>query len=194
MPSRDPVFTPELIRILKIFIFSSFGLVLLLSFFNSYRANNTGEDRTFRVTDANRIYFQNVRSIYYDRELRRDAGMTLFRHGKRLVSDSLPTLDLVILLHPINENAFIYFDLKNADWPIEIKATAGSEQQVFKFESGNNTDHFHFLQKLNPSIQSNAKFELNVNNKTYSLWSEEIEMTALKSVITDYFRLLQQTN
>lgn len=194
MPSRDPVFTPELIRILKIFIFSSFGLVLLLSFFNSYRANNTGEDRTFRVTDANRIYFLNIRSIYYDRELRRDAGMTLFRHGKRLVSDSLPTLDLVILLHPINENAFIYFDLKNADWPIEIKATAGSEQQVFKFESGNNADHFHFLQKLNPSIQSNAKFELNVNNKTYSLWSEEIEMTALKSVITDYFRLLQQTN
>jgi hypothetical protein len=194
MPSRDPVFTPELIRILKIFIFSSFGLVLLLSFFNGYRANNSGEDRTFQVTDANRIYFLNVRSIYYDRELRRDAGMTLFRHGKRLVSDSLPTLDLVILLHPINENAFVYFDLKNADWPIEIKATTGSEQQVFKFDSGNNGDHYHFLQKLNPSIQSNAKFELIVGDKTYPLWSEEKESTALKSVISDYFRLLQQTN
>lgn len=191
MPSRDPVLSPELIRILKIFIFSAFGLVLVLSFFDGHRANNSGEDRTFRVTDANRLYFLNVRAIYYDREKRNDAGMTLFRHGKRMVTDSLPTLDLVILLHPVNENAFLYFELKNADWPIQIKVKEGLGEQILQFENGNNMDHYLFFQRLNPAIQSNAKFELRVGEESYPLWSNEKEITALKSVIKDYFRLME---
>lgn len=152
MTKRDSTLTPELIKILKIFIFSSLGLVLVLSFFNDYRANNTGEDRTFHVSDSNRLYFLNVRSIYYDREIRRDAGMTLFRHGKRFQSDSLPTLDLVILLNPVKENAFIYFELKNGDWPIQIRAKSDEIDEVFEFSNGNNADHFDLLKKLKPAI------------------------------------------
>ena len=194
MPRRDPVFTPELIRILKIFIFSAIGLALILSFFNEYRANNSGEDRTFRVDDANRLYFLNVRSIYYDREIRRDAGMTLFRHGKRFQSDSLPTLDLVILLNPAKDDAYVYFDLKNAEWPIQIRAKAGGKDQIFEFSNGNNSDHFSFLKKLKPAIDQNTDFELIVGGKSFALWSEEKEKQAVKSVIEDYFRLLGQTN
>lgn len=194
MPSRDPVLSPDLVRILKIFIFSAFGLVLVLSFFNERRANNSGEDQTFRVTDASRLYFQNVRSIYYDREIRRDAGMTLFRHGKRLQSDSQPTLDLVILLNPVNENGFIYFELKNADWPIQIKSKSEGIEQVFEFANGNNMDHFNLLKKLKPAIDQNSDFELIVGEKTHPLWSGEKEKTALKSVVEDYFRLLEQSN
>lgn len=194
MPSRDPVLSPELVRILKIFIFSSLGLVLVLSFFNGYRANNSGEDRTFRVSDANRLYFQNVRSIYYDREIRRDAGMTLFRHGKRLQSDSLPTLDLVILLNPLNDNAFIYFELKNADWPIQIRAKSNEFDQIFEFANGNNADHFNLLQKLKPGIDQDFDFQLILGEKTHPLWSGEKEKTAIKSVVEDYYRLLEQPN
>lgn len=194
MTKRDSTLTPELIKILKIFIFSSLGLVLVLSFFNDYRANNTGEDRTFHVSDSNRLYFLNVRSIYYDREIRRDAGMTLFRHGKRFQSDSLPTLDLVILLNPVKENAFIYFELKNGDWPIQIRAKSDEIDEVFEFSNGNNADHFDLLKKLKPAIDQNSEFELTVGGKSFLLWSEEKEKTALKSVVEDYFRLIDQTN
>lgn len=194
MTKRDSTLTPELIKILKIFIFSALGLVLVLSFFNGYRANNSGEDRTFRVADANRLYFQNVRSIYYDREIRRDAGMTLFRHGKRFQSDTLPTLDLVILLNPVNENAFIYFELKNADWPVQIRAKSEVLDRVFEFANGNNMDHFNLLQELKPAIDQNFHFELIVGEKAHPLWSSEKEKTALKSVVEDYYRLLEQTN
>ncbi len=194
MAKRDPVLTPDLIKILKIFIFSSLGLVLVLSFFNGYRANNTGEDRTFRITDASRLYFQNVRSVYYDREIRRDAGMTLFRHGKRLQSDSLPTLDLVILLNPAKDDAYIYFELKNADWPIQIRAKSKETDQVFQFANGNNSDHFNLLQKLRPVIDQDFEFQLILGEKEYPLWSEEKEKTALKSVVEDYYRLLEQSN
>jgi hypothetical protein len=120
--------------------------------------------------------------------------MTLFRHGKRLQSDTLPTLDLVILLNPVNENAFIYFELRNADWPIQIRVKSAGADQVFEFANGNNTDHFNLLRKLKQAIDQNSDFELTVGEKTYPLWSGEKEKTALKSVAEDYFRLLEQPN
>lgn len=194
MPNREPVFTPDLVRILKIFIFSAFGLVLMLSFFNGYRANNSGEDRSFRVSDADRLYFLNVRSIHYDREIRRDAGMTLYRHGKRTKSDSVPTLDLVILLNPLKDDAYVYFELKNVDWPIQIRVKEGEKDQVIEFANGNNTDHFNLLKRLKPAIDQNSEFELIIGGKAQSLWSDEKEKQALKAVVEDYFRLLGQTN
>lgn len=72
----------------------------------------------------------NVRAIHYDREVRRDAGMTLFRHGKRLQSDAQPTVDLVILLNPVKDDAYIYFELKNADWPIRLSAKTDKDVLV----------------------------------------------------------------
>lgn len=194
MAKKDPVLTPELVKILKIFIFSSLGLVLVLSFFNEYRANNSGEDRTFRMNDSNRLYFLNVRSIHYDREIRRDAGMTLYRHGKRLQSETNPTLDLIILLNSVKDDAYIYFELNNADWPIQISVEKDGATQVFDFSNGNNLTHFELLQKLKPLIQANSKFELISSGKTTPLWTEEKEKDAVKFVVQDYFRLLNQTN
>lgn len=190
MAQSDQVLTPELVKLLKIFIFLSLGLVLILSFFNSYRANNTGEDKSYRVNDSNRLYFMNVRAIHYDREVRRDAGMTLFRHGKRLQSDAQPTVDLVILLNPVKDDAYIYFELKNADWPIRLSAKTDKDVLVFDFSNGNNDEHFGLIQKLKPLIQANAEFELILDGKTFPIWSNEMEKEAVKSVVEDYFRLL----
>lgn len=190
MAQSDQVLTPELVKLLKIFIFLSLGLVLILSFFNSHRANNTGEDKSYRVNDSNRLYFMNVRAIHYDREVRRDAGMTLFRHGKRLQSDAQPTLDLVILLNPVKDDAYIYFELKNADWPIRLSAKTDKDVLVFDFSNGNNDEHFGLIQKLKPLIQENAEFELILDGKIFPIWSNEMEKEAVKSVVEDYFRLL----
>ena len=194
MSKRDPVFTPELVKVLKIFIFSSLALVLVLSFFNGHRANNSGEDRTFRMKDANQLYFLNVRSIHYDREIRQDASMTLFRHRNRLETDILPSLDLVIILNPLKDDAYIYFELKNGEWPIQIRTTSSGIMETLDFANGNNLDHLNLFKKIAPAIEQNAQFELILEEKIYPLWAEEKEKDALKSVLEDYFRLLDTTN
>lgn len=194
MASRDPVLTPDLVRILKIFIFSSFGIMLGLSFFNSYRANNTGKDLTFRISDADKLYFLNVRSIHYDREVRKDAGMTLFRHGKRIQSDSLPKLDPVIILNPVNDEAYIYFELKNAEYPVQIRVKTGNEIQTLQFDQGNNSAHLNLMRTLNPLIDNHFEFHLINSNQQIPLWSSEKEKEILKTVFEDYFRLLNQSN
>lgn len=194
MASRDPVLTPDLVRILKIFIFSSFGLMLVFSFFNSYRANNTGKDRTFRISDADKLYFLNVRSIHYDREVRRDAGMTLFRHGKRIQSDSFPKLDPVIILNPVNEEAYIYFELKNVEFPVQIRAKSGKVIQTIEFNQGNNLAHFDLMKRFTSLIDNDFEFHLINSNQQIPLWSSEKEKEILKTVFEDYFRLLNQSD
>jgi hypothetical protein len=194
MPVRDPVLTPELIRILRIFIFSSLALVLALSLFNSYRADNTGEDKTFRVIDANRLYFLNVRAIHYDREIRRDAGMTVFRHGKRVELEKMVSLNPIILLNPIKEEAYVYLELKNASFPIEIVAKSSRDLKSFNFSNGNNQDHLNFLKTLQPYIEKDYQLEVVLEGKSMPLWSGEKEKEAVKTVLEDYFRLLNHTN
>ena len=98
-PKTDPILTPELIKIIKIFGIASISLVLILSFFNEKRANNSGEEDSFRMVDSDRLYFLNVRASYYYRENRNDAGMVFFRNGKIEFSDSIPALDLLIILN-----------------------------------------------------------------------------------------------
>lgn len=194
MPSRDPVLTPELIKIMKIFIFSSLGLVLVFSFFNSYRADNTGEDRTFKISDADKLYFLNVRSIHYDREVRRDAGMTLFRHGKRFQSDSLPTFHPLIILNPVKDDAYVFFELQHADYPIRLRTASGSDTQVIDFSNGNNQDHLKLLNQLNPWIEANYEILLETRDQQFPIWSTEEEKEVFKTIVEDYFRLLNQSD
>ena len=119
--------------------------------------------------------------------------MTLYRHGKRYKSDSVPTLDLVILLNSGKEEAYVYFELKNAEWPILISIKSASESQVLEFTNGNNFEHLAILQKLRTFIEEDSEFELVFNEKYIPLWSTEMEKEAVKSVVEDYFRLLNLT-
>jgi hypothetical protein len=192
MSSKAPVLTPDLIKVLKIFLGSALALVLVLSFFDGYRANNTGKDRTFQVADADRLFFVNLRSIHYDREVRPEAGMELFRHGNRLKPDSIPTFFPALLLHSKQKEAYLFFELEGADYPIQIQAILGDEVIQLPFDLGGNTAHKALGEQLWSLLQQNASFSLSVNGKETPLWQTESEKEVLKTVLTDYFRILNQ--
>ena len=192
MSSKAPVLTPDLIKVLKIFLGSALGIVLLLSFFDGYRANNTGKDRAFQVADADRLFFVNLRSIHYDREVRPEAGMELFRHGKRLKPDTIPSFFPALLLHSKQKEAYLFFELEGADYPIQIQANLGDEVIQIPFDLGGNTAHKALGEQLWSLLQQNASFSLSVNGKEYPLWQTESEKEVLKTVLTDYFRILNQ--
>jgi hypothetical protein len=194
MASRNTILTPELVKILKIFFFSSFGLMLVFSFFDSHRAANSGKDQTFRITDANKLYFLNVRSIHYDRELRRDANMTIFRHRKRTQSDSLPKMDPMIILNPIKDEAYIYFELINAELPVLLHARLGNENQTIEFIQGNNKEHYQLMRKIKHLIDKDFEIYLVKTEFQSPLWSSEKEKEILKTVFEDYFRLINQSD
>ena len=192
MSSKAPVLTPDLIKILKIFLGSALGLVLLLSFFDGYRADNTGKERTFQAADADRLFFVNLRSIHYDREVRQEADMELFRHGKRLKSDRIPTFFPAILLPSKTKEAYLFFELEGADYPIQIQAILGDEVIQIPFDLSGNTAHKSLGEQLWLLLQQQVSFKLLVEGKEYPLWQTESDQEVLKTVLTDYFRILNQ--
>ena len=192
MSSKAPVFTPDLIKVLKIFLGSALGLVLLLSFFDGYRADNTGKDRSFKVADADKLFFVNLRSIHYDRELRSEAKMELFRHGKRPKFDTIPRFFPAILLPSKTKEAYLFFELEGADYPIQIQVILGDEVIQIPFDLSGNTAHKSLGEQLWPLLQQQASFKLLVEGKEYPLWQTESDKQVLKTVLTDYFRILNQ--
>ena len=192
MFSKSPVLTPDLIKVLKIFLGSALALVLLLSFFDGYRANNTGKERTFQVADADRLFFVNLRSIHYDRELRSEAKMELFRHGKRPKFDTIPSFFPAILLPSKTKEAYLFFELEGADYPIQIQAMLGDEVIQIPFDLSGNTAHKSLGEQLWPLLQQQASFKLLLQGKEYPLWQTESDQEVLKTVLTDYFRILNQ--
>ncbi|MEB2778878.1 hypothetical protein U3A58_00625 [Algoriphagus sp. C2-6-M1] len=184
--------SPELIKILKIFVLISLGLVILLSFFNTKRANNSGDDMTFRMSSSSRLYFLNIKAIKYDRESRSDAGMALFRHGKREVSENIPLLDLVIILNSQKDEAYLYLEPGNIDWPLEIRASQGGKEQIFHFQNTNNSEFLDYVRKLQPWIIADANFEIKKDSAWSPIWSKPKEKEALKSIVEDYFRLIDE--
>ena len=192
MSSKAPVLTPDLIKVLKIFLGSALGIVLLLSFFDGYRADNTGKDRSFKVADADKLFFVNLRSIHYDRELRSEAKMELFRHGKRRKFDTISTFFPAILLPSKTKEAYLFFELEGADYPIQLQAKLGDQVIQIPFDLGGNTAHKALGEQLWPLLQQNAAFSWLVGGKETPLWQTESEKEVLKTVLTDYFRILNQ--
>jgi len=192
MSSKAPVFTPDLIKVLKIFLGSALGIVLLLSFFDGYRADNTGKDRSFKIANADKLFFVNLRSIHYDRELRAEAKMEIFRHGKRQIAPNSPSFFPAILFPSKKEEAYLFFELEGATYPIQIQVMDQGKETKISFDLAGNTAHKALAEQLWPFLQRNVSFTLEVNGSKYPLWANESEKEVLKTVLTDYFRVLNQ--
>lgn len=194
MPNRQKkavIFTPELVRIMKIFGLVSIGLVLVLSFFNTKRANNTGNQSAFTVSASNRLYFLNMRAVQYDREVRRDAGMTLFRHGNRDDSETIAKLNLVLILNTGKDEAYLYFEPGQNQWPIKLKVEKENSSEEFVFENGNKELHAMHIQKIKPWLEEGNSFYLYTEESWKPIWDEPREIESLKTVLEDYSELLR---
>ena len=188
--NSDSVFTPELLQIIKIFGAVSLGLVLILSFFNERRASNTGQDQTFMMTSASRMYFQNVKGIQYDRELRRDAAMTVYRHKKLTVEGANPNMSMMIILNPSKDEAYIYLEPINLDWPLTLRIYSNENSKSYTFENGNKSDHLHYFQLLKPAIEAGSLIELQTRFGWNPIWSTPKEKEALKAILEDFENLI----
>ncbi|MCH6199605.1 hypothetical protein MMU07_08445 [Aquiflexum sp. LQ15W] len=185
--------SPELIRLLKIFGIGSLVFVLVMSFFNEKRANNSGrEPSPMRMTDPERIYFKNVRSSYYDIEIRRDAKMTVYRHGKRSKDTNRPTLVFSIIINQHSDEAYIFLEPNIEENPIRVKWSIPGKNQEgeITFEGGDKFAHLEFAQKITPILQENAIFEVRGNEKWVPLWEDEKEKNAVMVTIEDYQKLI----
>lgn len=187
-------FSPEMLRILKIFGIGSLLFVFIMSFFNERRAKNSGkEESPMRVSDADRLYFKNVRAAYYDIEDRKDAKMTIYRYGKRAKTEEVVSVGLSIILNRVKDEAYIFVESTSGEFPIKIKWSNLEEKNKsgeLVFDGGDKYNHLAFVEELYPLLLENTLFELWDGGKLISIWDGENDKDALRITITDYYRLI----
>ena len=126
------------------------------------------------------MYFSNVRGINYEREVRRDAGMQIFRNKAFGDKDENPNLSLILILNPGKDEAYIYLEPINLDWPITIrlKSTNGLESQAF--ENGNKSDHLRYCKILQAAVEGSDLIELQTDEGWIPIWTSQKEKEAHK--------------
>jgi hypothetical protein len=185
--------SPELIRLLKIFGIGSLVFVLVMSFFNERRANNTGKEPSpMQMGDAERIFFKNVRAAYYDIENRRDAKMTVYRHGNRITDPGTPTLVFSIIINQYSKEAYIYLEPNFDEMPVRLKWTIAEKNQdgEIVFEGGDKFAHFDFAQKVAPLLLENTIFEIRLHDNWIPIWEDEKKRKGVMVTMEDYQRLI----
>ncbi len=187
---NSDILSPELIKIIKIFGLISFALVLVLSFFNTKRANNTGSDFRFRMANSNRIYFLNMRTLQYEREVREEAGMTLFRHQDLSGNQSETRIDIALILNPGSDEAYLYLEPAGLEWPIELKVTTEDQSEEITLVNGDKTKHLDQAEEIFSWQEKNASFEVETENGWVPIWNERSQKEALKTIKEDYNRLV----
>lgn len=193
--SSDPI-SPELIRLIKLFVAVPILLALLLSFFNDRRATNRGERDESSISDASRLYFKNVRSAYYDREVRRDANMELYRIGNRIKDTTANTLNSALIINKVKDAAYLYLEpqgkLKEVN-PLPIRwIAANGDTTETSFAQGDRISHLHFVDKIYPQLKDPIRVEANIGSEWVPILSSEEERKSLRITVTDFYRLLER--
>ncbi|WP_215225476.1 hypothetical protein [Echinicola shivajiensis] len=196
MAAKQPIFTPELIKIIKIFGLLSIGIVFVFSFFNDYRADNTGEAGQSHITDASRLYFKNMRQYYYDVEKKDEAKLDIFRYGKRLKDENRPFINLSIIISRIKDKAFIYLEpseLLNDEKEIQVRweNLENGNTGTLSFIPGDRHSHFDFVARLAPLIEDGTRFQVKINSDWQTILDSEKERYAFTVTAEDYFRLIE---
>jgi hypothetical protein len=190
-------FSPEMLKILKIFGIGSLLFVFVMSFFNERRANNSGkEESPMSIGDAERLYFKNVRAAYYDIEDRKDAKMTIYRYGKRAKIEEVLSIELSILLNRVKDEAYIFVESSSGEFPIKIR-WSNLEQKArngeLVFEGGDKFQHLGFVEKLYPLLLENTSFELWNEGKFTPILVDDNEKEALLITVKDYLKLINSS-
>lgn len=194
----DKELTPEIIRIMKIFGLISILLVLVLSFFNEKRANNSGaEPSAMRMTDADRIYFRNVRSIAYDIEILKDAKMVAYRHAKRSTNTLITDLPVAILINQPKDEAYLYWEFSVDSLPIVVSwnnPSNGMSGEI-RFEGGDKFAHLAFGEEIFPLLSNEAvEFGINFSGKNLMILETEGARMPVLTSLKDYFKLINKTS
>ncbi|WP_157971925.1 hypothetical protein [Pleomorphovibrio marinus] len=187
-------------KLLKIFGIASFSFVFLLSFFNERRADNTGDRDEFSITDASRIYFQNVRSAYYDMENRRDAKMNLYRFGKRVEDSTQNVLNVTLIVNAPKDAAYLYLEpmgILQKENPLKVKwQVEGGKTGDSQFYQGDRYSHYHFVKEVYPWLitTEETKFWAFVDEEWIPLFVTQKEINAFLTPCKDFFRLVGEEN
>ncbi len=174
----------------------SISIIFLLMLF----ACNPDKDRLvdrnepiFKTNDATRLFFKNVRLLYYDLEEQNEGKIQILKLGDRIDDSSEAIINVYIINNWHQDRAYpmispsAYFDgLEVIDIEM-IKADGSSE--IITFDTQSNMDeHFYVATSIYEGLLKKYKFKLSEKGK--ELFTDSDQREAFRVTMVDFYRLV----
>lgn len=155
------------------------------------------ENIKFSTTADSRLYFKNVRQIYYDIENQENTRLEIFRFGKRNKSVNKPVVNVALVNNWRYDEAYVIVEpnayLNNNKqikivWHQKADTTARGN---YIFDFGSKENHFRFATQLYESILSGHTLLLEDSaGKSTPLFHTETDRENFRKIMVDYYRLV----
>lgn len=146
---------------------------------------------TFTMPDDTELFFRNVRSIYYDREVR--GSQEVFRWADRPDSTGNPTLTPALVLSPMNDMAFVVLELEpgNASEGLTLIAVDSATNRIdtLRLAEPLPRPSLELATRIYEGIRQNQGFQLLQPDKPKPVLQTDLERETFRVTMADYFRL-----
>lgn len=164
-----------------------------------YPGRNRGLDPgrpAFATTDASELFFHNVRSPYYDKEEMPDAGLHVYRLGRRAQDETRPLLNLAIVHNWRRDQAFILIEPSTylmglPEVRLRYRNPATGEEGELLYEPGNREEQFRMATSIYLRLEGGSEFSLLAWDKEMPFLAEKAEREAFRVTMFDFYRLVE---
>lgn len=155
------------------------------------------ENIRFATSADSRLYFKNVRQIYYDRENQENTKLEIFRFAKRNKSTDSPIINVALVNNWRYDEAYVIIepsayltDLNEIKvfWQDKSDTNANG---TYQFAFGSKENHFRFATQLYESILARHVLLIeDTTGKPVKLFGTETDRDNFRKTMADYYRLV----
>lgn len=173
-------------------------LLTLLGLFACNPSKNKGidsADLSFQTDESSKLFFKNVRQLYYDKEMLEAAKLEVFRLKKREQSDKMPVINLSIVNNWRYDEAYVLLEPNAAAGDVtqlRVRWESSEDSGEINFERGNKVKHLEFAWSIYAHILEQCRFQIYLDGEWKDVLNTEKAREAFRITMFDYFRLTRQ--
>lgn len=172
-----------------LFVFIVCILILALAFAPSPKPIDYNQVN-FTTTSDSRLYFQNMRSFYYNMDTRSKKPMIIYRLKRRKPETDARGLQFSIVQHPLAGNAYAYAELGEKWKQYDSLHVAFLNYSREVLGNLNSEDHYRIAAKVFSSLLDNeAVFLVSRTDTLTELYADEQLRLNAEITLEDFFKL-----
>jgi len=151
----------------------------------------------FTTTEDSKLYFKNVRQIFYNRDTD-ETQREMFRLKKSVLTDTIPIINLCIINHWKQDKAFLLLEpnawfLSPDTIRVVWKDANNARSGTYFFEQGSIDRHHFFALQIYEAILQEYDLFIQHNQQQVPFLNNKTAREAFRITVKDYLKLTNQT-
>lgn len=154
------------------------------------------EHIVYKSNDATKLFFRNMRAIYYDKQTLEQAKIDVYRMKDRNQTEDYPVLNLALVNNWLQDEAYIIIE-PNGFFSVgdTIRVTWQEEsgrqgESIFIF--GNKDNHTRFADEIYNNILSSFPMRIHKDEEEWPLFNSPNDKETFRKTMVDFYRLVQR--